>query len=594
MRKNITEDVLLGYLEGALDVETEMEIRKRLDHDKSLQKTVERILSEEQELSDLGSTLRQVAPGICISNSVQRAIEEPETSADAIEHVLYQLGACVRDGVPKVQLTDGVKEVLDEEKESAFSSPLETDLASLGEALRAQVAPVNLVLPITHAFERMDSDKTVSFDAHVQRKQGKARDSLLAASWIAAVAAGILLCTGFLFFQMRYPLKTNRIEVAHHEQHHSAEPRKTEQESPHVSVQELKATETGMSSAEVASPLLPARPLPEEMAAPPVAEEPAAKQAFTIEDILAAKQKSLEGQVDALNRLARLGTLDPDQVRRLLDATGTTPGQMAGLSRFLPKSEAISLLRQALAEDPENPAFRFALTSQLMDDPASQEETFQQLAVLREMAPQNALVHYMDAQTRFAAGDYAGGLSVLDTAAKLNVGTVYAVENAQNHSAALQAAGIDAELANTVAAFYAGTDEYETVSQLRTGLMEYGAGFEAAGDYETALALYKSVEEMGQQVSRGAAYTNEYLAGLDTQMEAIEAMTGLAEQVEISDGQQEIQQAYEIFLEGLDIFAEYANLLSSITKIDDIEALMEAVKGILQIGDIQYLQSLLM
>ena len=82
------------------------------------------------------------------------------------------------------------------------------------------------------------------------------------------------------------------------------------------------------------------------------------------------------------------------------------------------------------------------------------------------------------------------------------------------------------------------------------------------GNFE-GLSVYKSVGEMGRQVSQGAAYTNEYLAGLDTQMDAVEAMNALASLVQVP-GKQTIQEVYDLFLQGLDIPGIY-RLLTDVT-----------------------------
>jgi len=587
---HIAGDVLLGYLEGVLDKNLQDEVQKCTHKNRFLREALDGLRSQERELIELGNLLRVSTPGIHIGDSVLRAIKKPDIMHGSLAHELTELGGCVRDGIPRVEIMSPVRAAL-QENDLVTSSPLESDLVSLGEILRTRVPEVNFVPHVTGALDRLDLSGKGFSTASGQTKSARSRRSSL--TWpLIGLAAGLLLCLGFLVLSMM-PVDTGGVKVAQHETARiPVTPDKRREVSSAPTVEEKTVSPEKPPSDKESLLSLLARPAPSMEPLPSRDGKAASRTAFTVEEVLAAKRKSLESGAGAAAILAKWGTLDPDDVRRLLEAESLTTAQLAGMSRFLTAGEAVELLKEAVERNPEDAGVRFVLAMQLMDDPAASEETLEHLAVLKEQEPANALLYYMDAKLRFSVGDYANGLSLLESAAHLQAGNAHGVTNAQYHNAALETGGIPADLAGTVAAFYAGTDEYAAVSQLKTDLLAHGAVLEAEGNYEDALSVYKSVGEMGRQVSRGAAYTNEYLAGLDTQMDAVEAMNALAELVEIPGCLQTIQEAYDIFVQGLDLFLEYSSLLADVTRIEDHEAIRDAVGGILQTGDIAYLQNI--
>ncbi len=587
---HIAGDVLLGFLEGVLDKNLQGEVQKCAHKDRLLREALDGLRSQERELIELGNLLRVSTPGIHIGDSVLRAIKKPDIMHGSLAHELTELGGCVRDGIPRVEIMSPVRAAL-QENDLVTSSPLESDLVSLGEILRTRVPEVNFVPHVTGALDRLDLSGKGFSTASGQTKSARSRRSSL--TWpLIGLAAGLLLCLGFLVLSMM-PVDTGGVKVAQHETARiPVTPDKRREVSSAPTVEEKTVSPEKPPSDKESLLSLLARPAPSMEPLPSRDGKAASRTAFTVEEVLAAKRKSLESGAGAAAILAKWGTLDPDDVRRLLEAESLTTAQLAGMSRFLTAGEAVELLKEAVERNPEDAGVRFVLAMQLMDDPAASEETLEHLAVLKEQEPANALLYYMDAKLRFSVGDYANGLSLLESAAHLQAGNAHGVTNAQYHNAALETGGIPADLAGTVAAFYAGTDEYAAVSQLKTDLLAHGAVLEAEGNYEDALSVYKSVGEMGRQVSRGAAYTNEYLAGLDTQMDAVEAMNALAELVEIPGCLQTIQEAYDIFVQGLDLFLEYSSLLADVTRIEDHEAIRDAVGGILQTGDIAYLQNI--
>jgi len=592
---DITEAVLLDYLDDALDAEARGRVEACLQRDPEARRALEKLRGEEEALFALGRDLRAAAPQIDLASLVLEGITEADTVPGSLEDELARLGASLRALTPPVDLAASITAMVSEAEGATVLAPLERELVAVGDELRTGTPVVNLVPPVLVAVERTAAENVVPFRSRERYEGTRRRRSPLSWWLIAAAAAGLVLGVGLFLAEVMQPERLVQVNIARHEAQASAQTARETALDPPPPVREgepLSLLRVRPGELDTMSALV--RPTSIEGVDPAGQTGDVVRAEFTVEDIVNAKRKALEGQADALAMLARWGALDPDEVRRLLAQGMLTPQQLAGMSRFLPDGEARDLLRDAIKQTPDDPTLRLALAKSLMADPAGYEEALQQLASLREMAPDNALVHYMDARLRFSMGDYPGALSELEYASNLNAGSAYGVENAQNHSAALQAAGLPADLADTVAAFYAGTDEYGAVAQLRSELLGYGEYFESLGDYDTAMGVYKGVGMLGQQVAEGAAYTNEYLAGLDTQAAAIEAMNALADMVDVPGGLQTVQETYRVFVDSLNIFMEYTNLLDGVVQMEDVSLLLNTVGSILQTGDIQYLQNLIL
>ena len=591
---DITEAVLLDYLDDALDAEARGRVEACLQRDAAARRALERLRGEEEALFALGRDLRAAAPTIDLASLVLEGIPDADAVSRALEDELVHLGASLRALTPPVDLAASIAVLVSESDDATALVPVERELVALGDELRAGTPVVNLVPPVLAAVERTTAENVVPFRSRDRFEGARRRRSPLSWWVIAAAAAGLVLGTGLFLAEVMQPERLGQVSIASHIQPAPAKPvRETAQDpaQPVLEGESVSLLRVRPGELETMSALV--RPTAIGGGDPSGETGDVVRAEFTVEDIVNAKRKALEGQADALAMLARWGALDPDEVRRLLAQGLLTPQQLAGMSRFLPDGEARDLLREAIKQTPGDPALRLALAKSLMAEPAGYGEALQQLASLREMAPDNALVHYMDARVRFSMGDYPGALSELEYASNLSAGSTYGVENAQNHSAALQAAGLPADLADTVAAFYAGTDEYGAVEQLRSELLGYGEYFESLGDYDTAMGVYKGVSMLGQQLAEGADYTNEYLAGLDTQAAAIEAMNALADMVEIPGSLQTVQETYRVFVNSLNIFMEYTDLLDGVVQMEDVSLLLNTVGSILQAGDIQYLQNLI-
>jgi len=180
-------------------------------------------------------------------------------------------------------------------------------------------------------------------------------------------------------------------------------------------------------------------------------------------------------------------------------------------------------------------------------------------------------------------------LQSIEYASAFQTGSAYALENAQYHSAALEAAGFPSDVAQMLAAFNAGSDEYGFVTQLGNDLLSYGAYYESIGDYDTAMAIYKGVNQLGLQINQGADFSNEMLAGLDTQSGAIEAIDALAELMNIPGGAYTVEIAYTVFMQGMDFFLENTSVFENMIGDAEAENILHSVQQIMQVGDIRYM-----
>ena len=102
---------------------------------------------------------------------------------------------------------------------------------------------------------------------------------------------------------------------------------------------------------------------------------------------------------------------------------------------------------------------------------------------------------------------------------------------------------MEPEAARMVASLTAGIDENNFLCQLAGDLLEYGQGFLSENDSATAEAIFKAVEEFGRQVEGGAAFSQEQLAGMDIQIQALGGLGQFYTTVESADGVASVTEA---------------------------------------------------
>ena len=579
--------MLPAYLDKALAPEAMDKVRERLATDPTLRAAYEELLSQESALRGLGAVLRDAAPTVDIEDAVMARVSPARSETRALKASLRELGVALYADAPRVDIVGDVMATYPARSEEAALAALEGDMIAVGDGLRTLAPRVDIVEPVMRdvASGRLDKDTSL---AAARKRATRRRESLFSWRFVAAAAACVLAVLSVFVMRLSQPPVPNELHLAGRT---PATTERTHQHPDHEppSLLEGEPLATSPSNAGERLSLLTSATRPVSGTEPEESAEFARpSRAFTAQDIIAAKRDAIGGESEALALLARWGALDPDEVRRLLEEGLLSPAELAGLSRFLPDAEAYALLKEALEQSPDNPALHYALARNLMLDPNRYEEALQQLALFKEIASDNSLPYYMDARIRLAQGDYAGALEALEYAGAFQAGSAFALDNARQHSLALQAAGMSFDEAQLLAAFNAGAEEYNATTQLGYELLSYGAYFESVGDAETALAIYKSVHQMGLQLNQGAAFSNEMLAGLDVQMAAIEAMNGLAQVMDIPGGAYTLEIAYVAFVEGLDFFLEHTEVFDNMIAVSDMSTIFNAVRYMMHQGDLDY------
>ena len=199
----------------------------------------------------------------------------------------------------------------------------------------------------------------------------------------------------------------------------------------------------------------------------------------------------------------------------------------------------------------------------MADSGITRDEVGAQIAALKGIGGDNALPYYMDASAKLAGGDINGALLAMNLGAGLESASPYGLETARNRSAALEAGGMDPNVARFLAASNAGQAEYNDLMGLGAELMAHAQQYETVKDYETANAIYGAVQTLGTQVQQGATLANERLAGYDLEMTALDAVARIAEVLQTPDGMQFIRTSYDALAGSLNSFVDYLAALGN-------------------------------
>lgn len=307
---------------------------------------------------------------------------------------------------------------------------------------------------------------------------------------------------------------------------------------------------------------------------------------LSMEEVLKLRRDALSKQDEALARLNELGTLTPEEARRLLEEGGLSLSAYLGVLRFLPPEEANNFLRAALEQHPDDPQLHYLLARNLALNPDTRGEALEHIAAMNSLAAGNSLGHYMEAQMRLESGDVNGALESLARASSMETASSYGLADARQHSAALQEAGMDPGIADMVALAHAGRAQYAELMALGDELLAQGESYEAAQDYETADAFYRSVQQLGVQIGEGAQLSNEQLAGFDLQMSAMDAMVRVAEIIASPDGMQMLEVAYGALAQSLSAFVGALSSVDTLFAASTPENAAALARQALQTGDL--------
>jgi hypothetical protein len=269
-----------------------------------------------------------------------------------------------------------------------------------------------------------------------------------------------------------------------------------------------------------------------------------------VSDVVAARRDAAMSGA-SMDKLLQWARLSKEDALDIAESDNASPEVMLGAAHSLSGDDQRRVLLTAVGKLQEDPGSRLQLARAYLDDPAAepgaaaenQARAAAQLSDVKNIDPDNALPYYFEAKAQLDAGDTAAALATLQAAGTLGKASAYSLESALAEAEALKAAGMEPEAARMVASLTAGIDENNFLCQLAGDLLGYGQGFLSENDSATAEAIFKAVEEFGRQVEEGAAFSQEQLAGMDIQIQALGGLGQLYTIVESADGVASVTEA---------------------------------------------------
>ncbi len=253
---------------------------------------------------------------------------------------------------------------------------------------------------------------------------------------------------------------------------------------------------------------------------------------LTLQEAINERRRALINNLDTFEQLA---SLSADEAARMIQGMDLSPEALLGAAQFLSPEAAAEVFRQALLNDPDNEALKYALARSLAGNPDNASERQDQLEGLLALNERNSLPHYMLAADYMARGEVELGLEALARGASLSEASPYTLESMRQREAVLRASGLDADTASYLALSMGGETEVGDIAALRSELLNYGDYYEQQGDTDTAQQIYNAVNELGMQLEEGADMAVVEQAGLETQQDAMDALQGIFEVLQQPD-----------------------------------------------------------
>jgi hypothetical protein len=503
-------------------------------------------------LDDLGQTLREATPEIDFVDEVLMAAQLTDAAAQW------------RAEVPEVNLVD---EVL-----------IAKALLSAGDEARKNTPEVDLVGGVMREVRRTKARARVRVaPSRDELAARRARPASRSAAWLSlAAAACLLIGFGLIAFGVLVrPGSVQKSTLA------GNTPGDTQREGSEPADSGNPESENGIAPVRVSPITVTNAALDGQGGDGLDGSNSAASEdaAFTVRDILLARANALAGTQGDRELLANWASLTAAQARALLEAGDLTREEALGLSLFLPAGEAIDVLLAQLGRNPDDPYLRLALAKNLEAND-QHGAALTHLAALQRADAHNGLAAFMEAEMHLQAGNLSAAMAALERAGAHDMSYAYAGTTARARAAALQASGLGGHEAQLLAAITAGAVEYEQVRALADSMLQYGLYYEGIGDYDSAQAIYRSMENMGVQVASGAGYINEQIVGLEVQEDALQSQNGLATLL----GQPETAQAITDSLRllsmawgGVEGYLADFNQVFTAAGLDIVNALAESV-----------------
>ncbi len=337
----------------------------------------------------------------------------------------------------------------------------------------------------------------------------------------------------------------------------------------------LIQTETPQS---LASELPDPEPEQAEPAAPDAEAPVLAENSMSPAEIVKQRQNAAHDD-EAREVLARWAALSPEKARAVMGNGEASQEAIVGAALALGGEEAVPILQQAAAGNPEDPFLNIELARATGTAPKP------------DLDEENGLGWYVYARQLLSSDppNLSEALKALEAAegyAKVNS---YALEAASYHEQALIASGVPPESAHLLTAFTTGPSEYDEMTSLGMDLLEYGQYFLALGESEASQAIIEAVQRFGQQLDNGALFSHERYAALEIQDAALQVLETIYQGTQL-DALARNMDAVAAGFNSLVAFMGNINELLSRSLPEDIWQIVADI--ILRQGDLQIFNNL--
>lgn len=299
---------------------------------------------------------------------------------------------------------------------------------------------------------------------------------------------------------------------------------------------------------------------------------------------------------EALRELMDLAKLDLEQARELLEDPDAPLEARAFSATEYPSVEMADALYQVVGSNSPNSHMRLQVARAYRNSGETHAAELEQYAALEVSDPENALSPYWQAEYLLSLDppDTEGAKKALEYAASLDSVYAFTAETAQGRELALIQSGVDPETARLLAALTAGRTEYNELTSVASNLLSYGDQYRDLGDFETAESIYNAVLLFGEQIDAGASFSQEALAGVDVQQDALSSLRELNDETGNVANIEEIVNATGELLYSTEALLDHFNQLDSILTgtLPDDSLLGRIADIILGSGDLNILEFL--
>ncbi|MCP4641743.1 MAG: hypothetical protein GY851_14975 [bacterium] len=546
---------LLAYAEGRLHADAAARIERLLATSEACRDDLAWLKAIHADLTAMGDAEAVTAPHVDLVDGVMAAVAAPDAAPDTEDLLAYLDGSLER--ADSLRVSRYVESSDETREELHWLTAVHRVLTELGATAEAHIGDIDLVDSVMSAVSRATTPgKVVSIDAaHVKRRA--------ALRWASVAAAALLLIAGGL----------TAWNTWHGDD--ASGPVRIVQTPDDPDVDGPAVPDAGPGDQLAASKQLLDDQIKRLASIAPVRPESDGIEAIAppdiallkTDDIVEARRNAAEDP-NGWAKLLQWASLTPEQAATVAESADATPAAVVGVAADLAPDEAEELLLTAVGHFPEDPYVRFALVKTTSVREAGLEASAQaalgQVALLRQLDPDNALSYYLEAKLLLDAGDTEGALMALSEARSLDEASAYSLESAAYRREALVSNGLEPEAAELLAALTAGMDEYEFLTELGSELLEYGEAHWEAGDVDSAEEIFGAVQTLGEQLEEGAVLLQEQLAALDIERAAIEMLEGLYIAIESVEGIETLTAQTMELMVGLESISELFQVLDTL------------------------------